>query len=125
MSSWSILLAAQGFRYHGPKGILGFAPKLQQNDFKSFFSTAEGWGSFSQKRNANTQTNFVDLKYGTLGLTQLELGAPSPRLKEVKLRLNGETFRARQKLVGEKLVITFPRPLSLKEGDSIKVVMSW
>ncbi len=125
MSSWSVLLAAQGFRYHGPKGILGFAPKLQQNDFKSFFSTAEGWGSFSQKRKPNSQTNFVELKYGTLNLRQLELGAPSPRLRQVKLELNGEAFRAQQKLVADNLVITFSRPLSLKEGDSIKVVTSW
>lgn len=125
MSSWSILLAAQGFRYHGPRGILGFAPNLQEDNFKSFFSTAEGWGSFSQKRKANSQTNFVELKYGTLKLRQLELGAPSPRPKQVKLELNGEALPAQQKLVGEKLVIAFPRPLSLKEGDWIKVVMSW
>jgi len=125
MSSWSVLLAAQGFRYHGPKGILGFAPALQQDNFKSFFSTAEGWGSFSQKREGKSQTNLIELKYGALKLKQLELTPPVTTLGDVKLQLSGKDFPFKKEFVGDRLVITFPGPLSLKEGDSIKVVMSW
>ena len=125
MSSWSVLLAAQGFRYHGPKGILGFAPNLQQDDFKSFFSTAKGWGSFSQKRKGRTQANVVELKYGTLKLRQLELKPPTGKLRDVKLALTGKDFPFERHMVGDRLVIRFGDPLSLKEGDSINVVMSW
>ncbi|NQT84354.1 hypothetical protein HQ563_15120, partial [bacterium] len=125
MSSWSILIAAQGFRYHGPKGILGFDPKLQQDNFKSFFSTAEGWGSFSQKREGKTQTNVIELKYGRLRLRQLELKPSVISLKDVKLELSGRPFPFERKVVGDRLVIDFPGPLTLKEGDLIKVVISW
>jgi len=125
MSSWSILLEAQGFRYHGPKGILGFDPRLQQDNFKSFFSTAEGWGSFSQQRKGKSQTNLIELKYGGLKLRQLELGTPSPRLNQVKLEVNGKSFPFEGKMVEDRLVVSFPGPLSLKAGDSISVVMSW
>jgi len=125
MSSWSVLLAAQGFRYHGPKGILGFAPKLQQDNFKSFFSTAEGWGSFTQRREGKTQTNLIELKYGKLKLKQLELGTPSPNLKDVKLELSGKSFPFKHKMVEDRLVLIFPGPLTLKEDNSIKVAMSW
>jgi len=124
MSSWSVLLAAQGFRYHGPKGILGFAPNLQQDDFNSFFSTAEGWGSFSQKREGSTQTNLIELKYGTLKLKQLELKPASRRVKQVSLELSGKPFPSEWEIVQGRLVINFPGPLTLKEGDSIKVEMT-
>ncbi len=124
MSSWSVLLAAQGFRYHGPKGILGFDPKLQQDDFKSFFSTAEGWGSVSQQRQGKTQTNLVELKYGTLKLKQLELGVPSARIQGVKLELNGKSFPFKHEIMEDKLIISFPGPLTLKQGNSVRVMVS-
>ncbi len=125
MSSWSVLLAAQGFKYHGPKGIVGFAPKLQEKNFRSFFSTAEGWGSFSQKRGGNTQTNLIELKYGALRLKQLELEVPSASLRDVKLELSGKDFPFDRKISDSRLVITFPGPLNLKPGSSIKVTAGW
>jgi non-lysosomal glucosylceramidase len=124
MSSWSVLLAAQGFHYHGPKSILGFAPRLQQDDFKSFFSTAEGWGSFSQRREGKTQTNLIELKYGDLKLRQLELGIPSARLTEVKLELNGEILPFKHEIMGDRLIMNFPGPLNLKKNDSLKAVIT-
>lgn len=125
MSSWSVLLAAQGFRYHGPKGILGFAPRLQQDNFKSFFSTAEGWGSFSQKREGSSQTNLIELKYGALKLKQLDLEVPSSDLKGVKVELNGRDFPFKRELVKDDVVIVFPGSLTLKEGDSVRIAISW
>jgi hypothetical protein len=43
MSSWSTLLAAGGFRYHGGEQFVAIhaAPGL-----RSFWSTASGWGTF-------------------------------------------------------------------------------
>jgi hypothetical protein len=43
MSSWSTLLAASGFRYHGGEQIvtINAAP-----GFRCFWSTATGWGTF-------------------------------------------------------------------------------
>jgi hypothetical protein len=125
MSSWSVLLAAQDFRYHGPKGILGFAPNLQQDNFKSFFSTAEGWGSFSQKREGSSQTNLIELKYGALKLKQLDLEVPSSDLKGVKVELNGRDFPFKRELVKDDVVIVFPGSLTLKEGDSVRIAISW
>ena len=48
MSSWSLLLAASGFRCDGPAGTLEFAPNLTPERFKSFFSGPEGWGWLEQ-----------------------------------------------------------------------------
>src|SRR5881397_3957504 len=49
LASWGCLIALSGFVYDGPAGRLGFAPRWQQENFKAFFTAAEGWGSLSQK----------------------------------------------------------------------------
>ena len=50
MASYGVFLAACGFEYHGPKGHLGFAPRLGPDDFRAAFTSAEGWGTIAQKR---------------------------------------------------------------------------
>ncbi|MGQ1787446.1 hypothetical protein [Saccharicrinis sp. GN24d3] len=49
LCNWSVLLVAQGFYYDGPKGIIGFDPNWKPADHCSFFTTAQAWGTFSQK----------------------------------------------------------------------------
>ena len=73
MASYGAFLTACGYQYHGPKGILGFAPKLSPEDFRAAFTAAEGWGRFSQERTAALQRNEIELRYGTLTLKELRL----------------------------------------------------
>ena len=44
MSSYALLSALSGFYYSAPKKTLSFGPKLQLQDFRTFFSTATGYG---------------------------------------------------------------------------------
>jgi len=71
MASFGVYLAACGYEYHGPKGILGFAPKLTPENFTAAFTTAEAWGTFSQKREPKKQTQRIEIKHGSLRLTKL------------------------------------------------------
>ena len=43
MSSWGLLIAAQGLVLDGPAGILGFKPNWHPEDHRSFFTAPEGW----------------------------------------------------------------------------------
>ena len=51
MASYGTFISACGFTYHGPKGQIGFSPKLTPENFKAPFTAAEGWGSYAQQRN--------------------------------------------------------------------------
>ncbi len=44
-----VFLSASGCEHDGPRGRLGFAPRLTPENFQCAFTTAEGWGSFSQQ----------------------------------------------------------------------------
>lgn len=52
-ASYSLFLAACGFSYNGPAGVIGFDPKIGPENFKAAFTAAEGWGTFEQKRLAD------------------------------------------------------------------------
>ncbi|MHA4811698.1 GH116 family glycosyl hydrolase [Flavitalea flava] len=73
MASWGVLLALQDFYYNGPEKAMRFIPKVQKDQFKSFFTASEGWGNIGQTRTAGAQTNTVSLVYGSLRLTSLEV----------------------------------------------------
>ena len=49
MASYGAFLAACGYRYDGPEGKLAFGPRLNPKNFRAAFTTAEGWGSFTQQ----------------------------------------------------------------------------
>ncbi|MCR4413092.1 MAG: GH116 family glycosyl-hydrolase, partial [Thermoguttaceae bacterium] len=96
MSVWSLLLATQGFVYDGPAQKIGFRPVWKPDDHASFFTAAEGWGVFRQRRTANAQTASLDLRYGRLPVRTLVLALPAgtqPAALEVEV--DGKAVPAR------------------------------
>src|SRR5205823_13974144 len=76
LASRGCLLALGGYAYGGPAGRLAFAPQMQADNFKAFFSAAEGWGSLRQTRKERSQENQVVVRYGTVGLRELVVEVP-------------------------------------------------
>ena len=71
MASYGVFLAACGYEYHGPKGHLAFAPRLTPENFRAAFTTAEGWGTFCQKRDGQASRKRSSSKWGKLRLRSL------------------------------------------------------
>lgn len=46
MASYSLLHALGGFEYDMVRGIVGFSPKVNQGNYRSFWSLGSGWGEF-------------------------------------------------------------------------------
>jgi len=125
MASYGAFIAACGYEYHGPKGYLAFAPRINPDDFKAAFTTAQGWGIFSQKISRQNQTYQIELKYGTLKLSemQFELGT-GIRPEVVTTKLNGEDIRNRWRLDGRNLRVKFLNPVILAKGDTLLIKTS-
>ena len=125
MASYGTFVAACGYKYHGPKGYLAFAPRINPDDFKAAFTTAQGWGSFSQKISQQNQMNKIELKHGTLKLSEMRFElAKGVRPARVTAELNGQNVRIRHQLDGRKLCILFRNSLILAEGDILLIKTS-
>lgn len=86
MASWGVFTALSGFSYHGPKGRIGFAPRVTPEDFRSAFTAAEGWGTFSQKISGGRQSARLDLKWGALRLNEISISSAVQGPVSVSLR---------------------------------------
>jgi uncharacterized protein (DUF608 family) len=114
MASWSLLLALSGWSYSAPDQALGFAPRISQQNFRCFFSTGTGWGSFSQERRNSSYRAEVALKYGELKLRVLTVPVCGP----VQVMLDGEWLE----ISHVEGVLTLAVPVILSAGQWLTIV---
>ena len=120
MASYGVFTAITGYSHHGPKGHLGFAPKLKPEDFKAAFTTAQGWGSFSQ-RIANQKLDAqIALGWGQLVLQTLSLELP----KDFKVtQIDGAPGAVQFATNANVLTITFPQKITLSAGQKLELTI--
>ena len=122
LSVWSALLALQGFVYDGPAGRIGFAPRWQPKDHASFFTAAEGYGLFVQKRNGNRQTASIALREGRLQLAEVQLTlADGKKPAAVDVSLADESIDVKFAMKYGTLRLTFKRPIVLASGQRLDI----
>jgi hypothetical protein len=122
MMSYGVFLAACGFEYHGPKAHLGFAPRITPENFRAPFTTAEGWGTFSQKRDAATQYQSIDIKWGKLRVRTLAFSlAPEGRSEKFLVLLSGKPVDATFRRTGSRVDVTLGSDLVLGTGQLLEI----
>jgi uncharacterized protein (DUF608 family) len=125
MASYGVFLAACGFEYHGPKGHLGFAPRIHPEQFKAAFTAAEGWGTFSQQAGSTGQNAVVEVKWGKLRLRSLSLelmgSLPGGR---VKVTADGRPVETKETLAGTRLTISFQDWVELRAHQRLEVAVA-
>jgi len=117
MASWAVLLALSGFQYDGTTRFIAFAPKINEDDFFTFWSTGTGWGSFQ------TAENKVVLRvdYGSLEIAELGLSAGyDVKIIESCLFASKE-IKARLEPKDGLSVVAFDEPLKLGEGEEVVI----
>jgi non-lysosomal glucosylceramidase len=125
MSSHGSFLAACGYEYHGPKGHLGFAPRLSPDHFKAPFTTAEGWGTFEQKREGTSRVEKITVHYGHLRLTTLSFVVPENRsASKVQVSLNGVALEASLSMSGSRALVTISRQTTIDTGGILEIVLA-
>jgi non-lysosomal glucosylceramidase len=119
MASYGTFLSACGYEYHGPKGHLGFAPRLTPERFRAPFTAAEGWGTFQQVLGVNPRYRIM-VKWGKLRLKTLALQArTAPR--SLTLTLAGRRLAATHTFKDGRILITLTDDAVIDAGQTLDV----
>jgi hypothetical protein len=119
MSSWAVLLALSGAQYDGVERSLGFTPRIQPEDFFTFWSGGSGWGSFA------VEGNEVDLTvlHRRLSLDSLHLPASYGFTSLESASLDGSPVPVRLESGGDRIVMRFSPTLEIQGGGRLSLVL--
>ena len=121
MASYGVYLAACGFEQHGPKQHIGFAPKLTPENFKCAFTSAESWGSFSQKSESRNLKAEIAVRWGKLKIKTIALQNDSASVAKVSAA--GKGIGATLKRDGKRILLTLDQPAALSAGEKLEVML--
>ena len=121
MSSWSLLLASQGIVLEGPQGILGFKPKWQPADHRSFFTAPEGWGLFVQQSTARQQLERIEVRHGRLQVQELVFVLPEAGPATAAVSISGRPVNASLRQQEREVRVVLEQETVVPEGDVIEV----
>jgi hypothetical protein len=113
MSSWSLITALSGYHYNAVKGHLAFAPRINEGEFKCFFSTGNAWGLFSQTRQGGSYSAKVEVRWGELTIGELAV----PCNEAAQVTIEGQPVSARF----EAGVLRFSERVTIRAGQSLEV----
>jgi hypothetical protein len=125
MSSWSLLIASQGLVLEGPRGVLGFKPRWQPEDHRSFYTAPEGWGLFVQRRAQRQQTERIEVRHGRLRLQELVFELPQGVSATAAVTASGRPVSATLQSHGSEVHLTLDQATVVEEGAAVEVVLSW
>lgn len=96
MASHGVFLAVCGFTCNGPRGEIGFAPRLTPERFRCAFVASTGWGSYEQAIADGAFTASLALRFGSLRLRELSVEVPlGCRPSRLALSVDGRGVPAR------------------------------
>ncbi len=119
LASYALLTALGGFSYSAPDQRLGFAPRLNEGNFETFFSVGSGWGSYRQRLAGGKGELEVEVVRGSLTLRTLTVAARGAR--EVAACLGEESVAAKVAKRKGGVALRFADPVTIAEGKSLKI----
>jgi uncharacterized protein (DUF608 family) len=126
MASYGSFLSACGFEYHGPKGHIGFSPRLAPERFRCAFTAAEGWGSYGQNQADGKHTSELTMRHGSLKLKTMAVALPAGTTStSVTATLNGKPMRATLAVADSRARVTFAAEITVDEGQILRVFVPY
>ena len=118
MAAWSGLLAISGFEYHGPNAGVAMLPRSSHPNFRCFWSTATGWGMFSDSRQGKESRLSLQVEKGSLACSTCTIRSAGAKTFAT---LNGKPVSHRVRQDGGQAVFQFSEKLQLQEGDKLEL----
>ena len=109
MASWSILLALSGFEYDGVQHMIRFEPKLNEDNFSTFWSCGTAWGNYWQ----STGSAGIEVLYGSLKLNSIQIPIGSVNF----VSLNDNQIQIKK----EDQMIIFEEQVTVNQGDILRL----
>ena len=124
MSSWGVLSAVQDYWYDGPQGVISFAPRIKPDNYKGFFTAAEGWGNITQTIAGGKQSSGIDLKYGRLVLQKVLLSSENiSSSSSASVTLEGKEIPCKISKEGNYYAVSFDK-LTVNKGDKLVIIIN-
>jgi hypothetical protein len=95
---------------------------VSPENFKAAFTSAEGWGSYSQKYSGKSVDATLTLRHGKLQLKTLSLALPagSP-VQGATVQLEGKDEPSAATRQGNRLSLAFSSELQMAEGQTLQI----
>lgn len=106
MASWGSIPILSGFLYNGVTRELEVKPLIHQPDFRCFWSTPTGWGSFKIEIENGRSNLRLEPNRGTLEIRQLKLRAEGFSNRNVKVVLGDESVACSIETHGKDILLT-------------------
>jgi uncharacterized protein (DUF608 family) len=103
-ASYAVFLAVGGFEFDQAKGRLAFAPVIQQENFRTPFTTSRAWGVYQQERRQAT----LRITHGCLTLNQLDLAFTGDSQPQLSLNGRAATLPSLELQRNDVLTVTVP-----------------
>jgi len=114
MAAWSGVLALSGFHYDGRNGSVAALPRVNAANFRCFWSTGTGWGTFA----VNGSSLRVQVLKGKLSCQSTEFRANGGRSFAT---LNGKPLGSKAAIHGGVAKVEFEGPVAVSEGGELTV----
>jgi len=123
MASYGSFLAACGFNYDGPAGMIGFDPVIGPENFRAPFTAAEGWGTFSQTIGKTEMKAELGVNWGSVSLKTFQLNPRDLKVKQVEVMLNGKKLNVKLLRQESGVSVELEAPVSIAAGQALTVVL--
>ena len=125
MASWSLILALSGFHYNAHERFIAFAPKVEADNFKCFYSTGSGWGVYSQQISGSSLSAKIGVTWGELEIHEIRLAAPKgATITKATPGGAGKGFGASVRMDGKSVIISLSEPVKIGVGEALEIALS-
>ena len=98
------------------------APRVQAEDFRSFFCVSSGWGTYAQKVSGRQATVTVEVASGSLTLARLDVALKGKRKPTAMLGETAVNVKAEKVKGGVNL--SFSEPVTVTPGEPLRVTLT-
>lgn len=120
MASWALIAALSGYEFDVPHGRIGFAPRFQAHDFRTFWSLDSGWGSYAQQVSDSGAQVELSVAYGELVFRELHLGSIET-VRTASVTVDGHEIAATLSAEEQGWTALFDEEVVLKPGQVLQV----